>query len=560
MIVKSIKIEKFRAFENVEFSLGKRITAISGRNATQKTTLLGLIGQPFTISKAHPMYGCKTIDNYNFRSQFREKFKISEEHDIIGEHKWQLELNEHIYAKGRFIIESIARKQAGKKTSLRFWNAESRSRGAGYIQLPVYFLSLSRLFPIGESGKTQEILFDLTDEELNYCVENYRTILSIQHVSNPSIGIQKGTSSRVFAGISDSTHDIFTNSAGEGNVTRIILAVLSFKRLKEKYKKEYQGGILLIDELDATLHGFSQTKLVEYLWNAAGEYNIQIIFTTHSPIILNCVHGFQSQERYDKGTNLPLFAYDTSIVYLRPKYDAAGNRTISIQNVTTSTELSSCFCDINLSINSKEGKLNVYCEDTLATTFLKHALELVLGVNLDQYMTFVDIDLSWSNYIQLVDKGVPEFKKNVIVLDGDVCQNPGYSKIKGGRSKKMIVEEAGNILFLPLVIERDIFAFLKNHEEFSKFQVYCSQKTIDYDICFNNWPLEASKYKTLDFKAWFSHMKQVLGGESPMLDFWCKQNRSEIEEFVYTFASTFNQCAKDVGVDLIPIPRCLVKK
>ena len=156
--------------------------------------------------------------------------------------------------------------------------------------------------------------------------------------------------------------------------------IAELKRLKEKYKKEYQGGILLIDELDATLHGFSQTKLVEYLWNAAGEYNIQIIFTTHSPIILNCVHGFQSQERYDKGTNLPLFAYDTSIVYLRPKYDAAGNRTISIQNVTTSTELSSCFCDINLSINSKEGKLNVYCEDTLATTFLKNALELVLGV------------------------------------------------------------------------------------------------------------------------------------------------------------------------------------
>lgn len=84
MIIKSIEIEKFRAFEHASFDLGKRITVISGRNATQKTTVLGMIGQPFTISsKNHPMYGCKTIDGYNFRSQFREKFKISPEHDII---------------------------------------------------------------------------------------------------------------------------------------------------------------------------------------------------------------------------------------------------------------------------------------------------------------------------------------------------------------------------------------------------------------------------------------------------------------------------------------------
>lgn len=36
MIVKSIEIEKFRSFENVSFDLGRRVTAISGRNATQK--------------------------------------------------------------------------------------------------------------------------------------------------------------------------------------------------------------------------------------------------------------------------------------------------------------------------------------------------------------------------------------------------------------------------------------------------------------------------------------------------------------------------------------------
>ena len=83
MIIKEIEIGQFRAFENVSFGLGKYITAISGRIATQKTTVQGMLGQSFTISKGHAMYGCKTIDGYKFRSQFKEKFKISLEHDII---------------------------------------------------------------------------------------------------------------------------------------------------------------------------------------------------------------------------------------------------------------------------------------------------------------------------------------------------------------------------------------------------------------------------------------------------------------------------------------------
>ena len=109
-------------------------------------------------------------------------------------------------------------------------------------------------------------------------------------------------------------------------------------------------GIFLIDELDATLYGFSQTKLVDYLWNAAGEYKIQIVFTTHSPIILKCVNKYQRRERQDRGINLPLFAYDSSIVYLEPRYDQEGKRTIMPKNISTSSELSGVLNDINLAI------------------------------------------------------------------------------------------------------------------------------------------------------------------------------------------------------------------
>ena len=549
MIIQSIEIEKFRAFKNASFSLGKRITAISGRNATQKTTVLGMIGQPFTISaKDHPMYGCKTIDGYNFRSQFKEKFKISPSHDVIGEHKWKLNLHNGVYEHNYYLVESIARRQVGREPTLRFWNAESRARGAGYIQLPVYFLSLSRLFPIGETGKTQTVPPTLTQEEVDYCITNYRTILSIQNLSGtPSVGIEKGASSKTFAGVSDDIHDIFTNSAGEGNITRVILAVLSFRRLKEQYGRDYKGGILLIDELDATLYGFSQTKLVEYLWHAAGEYKIQIVFTTHSPIILKCVNKLQRKERQEKGINLPLFAYDGSIIYLEPHYDQEGNRTIMPKNICTSSELSGALNDINLAMPANENKINVYCEDDRAISFLQYVLSESLHINLDLYMSFVDINLGWTNYVQLAEKKVPEFRNNIIVLDGDVPQKQEY------RSQARAINEAGNFLFLPLVIEKSIFELLKNHSAFSKFETSFSRSPgFTYDVCFNHWPLDTEKYKTNEFKNWYAQTETALGGQNCLFAFWCSEHRDDIDAFIGKFITLFNLLAERNDVDALP--------
>lgn len=548
MIIKSVEIEKFRAFENASFTLGKRITAISGRNATQKTTVLGMIGQPFTISKDHPMYGCKTIDGYNFRSQFKEKFKISPEHDVIGQHKWKLELHNGVYEQNYYAVESIARRQSGQAPTLRFWNAESRARGAGYIQLPVYFLSLSRLFPIGESGKTKAVPSTLTPEELSYCITHYRTILSIQHMGdNPDVGLEKGASSKTFAGVSDDTHDIFTNSAGEGNIMRIILAVLSFKRLKEQYGRDYRGGILLIDELDATLYGFSQAKLVDYLWQVAGDYKIQIVFTTHSPIILKCVNKYQRKERHDKGINLPPFAYDSSIVYLEPQYDREGTRTIMPKNISTSTELGLILNDINLSISTGNSKINIYCEDTRAVSFLQYVLSAALTINLDLYMSFIDINLGWTNYVQLAEKGVPEFRNNVIVLDGDVPQKREY------RSKETAIRDSGNFIFLPLVIEEGLFRALKDHGAFSRFQESFSRVPgFTYDVCFNNWPLDADSYGTNDFKQWYAQAESALGDQTILFAFWCNEHRDKVAAFVENFIEMFNKLAESNDVDAIP--------
>ena len=557
MVIKSIEIEKFRAFENVSFYLGKRITAISGRNATQKTTVLGMIGQPFTISKNHPMYGCKTIDGYNFRSQFKEKFKISETHDIIGEHKWKLNLYHEVNEKGYFSVESIARHQKNKKTTLRFWNAESRASGAGYIQLPVYFLSLSRLYPIGESGKTKSVKIELTKEEEKYCIDKYREILAIQVIpmdssgkpESSSVGVEKSASSRTFCGVSDNVHDIFTNSAGEGNITKIIMAMLSFKRLKEQYGKDYKGGVLLIDELDATLYGFSQKKLVDYLWESSKEFRVQVIFTTHSPIVLKQVNKYQREEWQTKGQGLPFDAYESAIVYLQPNYNQKGERIILPQNIASSSELSIALNDINLLISTDRTKLNIYCEDARAISFVRYILSERLGINQDLYMNFVDIDLSWNNYVHLCEKRVPEFRNNVVILDGDVRNQRGFV------ARKKVLEESQNFLILPLTIEKDLFIELKKPIAFSDFQSkFSNVSTLNYDICFCNWTKTSEEYETLDFKHWFEHLENILGDQTILYAFWYNRHHEECDKFLDDFVKTFNLLANRMELDGLPMP------
>lgn len=61
MKITKVNIEKFRGFHQQEFQVGSQITAIAGQNGTQKSTLLGMITQVFTLSESStPLYGENT--------------------------------------------------------------------------------------------------------------------------------------------------------------------------------------------------------------------------------------------------------------------------------------------------------------------------------------------------------------------------------------------------------------------------------------------------------------------------------------------------------------------
>lgn len=68
VILSSIEVERFRMMSNQSFQLGEDITAIIGQNGTMKSTLLGIIGEPFRFREPKDAKGeaYKTIDDKFF--------------------------------------------------------------------------------------------------------------------------------------------------------------------------------------------------------------------------------------------------------------------------------------------------------------------------------------------------------------------------------------------------------------------------------------------------------------------------------------------------------------
>lgn len=231
-MIQKLHIERFRGFQNVDCTLGSQITAIAGQNGTQKTVLLGILSQPFSITDGeNPMKGETPLCGGNYKSAFADKFKFSPEFDIPKGHEWTL------YVDG----------------NVRFYRKGDHRKGAGYLQYPVIYLSLKRLFPIGEDLNIKESdKVQLTPEEIQeFKILHKKILISQDKVDTPQY-IE--SSNKNTLGVNTDLYDWRLNSAGQDNLGKIVLALLSFKRLHTKYGADYKGGILAIDELDSALY------------------------------------------------------------------------------------------------------------------------------------------------------------------------------------------------------------------------------------------------------------------------------------------------------------------
>lgn len=512
MIIKKVHIEKFRGFLDAEFNLGEYVTLIAGQNGTQKSTLLGMITQPFTITDTqHPLYGEKPLSGDSFRSRFKDNFRLSPTFDKAKEHEWTLHLNND---DEPFVLQSIIRSQ--EDPQIRFWRKGNRTAGSGYIQLPVIYLSLKRLIPLGEEDDKKTSTssdITLTEEEVSWFSNFYQRIMINRTDSLSSVDYVQSPNKKTLA-VSTGTYDWNTNSAGQDNIGKILLAILSFKRLKEKHDTHYKGGMLAIDEIDAALYPGSQIKLLESFVDICRDLSIQIVATTHSLQLIEKAYKFKKS----KGKRF-------NVIYLTKK----DNRILIDEDLDYERILN----NLNMSLGVKASpkpKLPVYTEDKECIHFIK----AMLGRSIKD-IEFVNVSLGCSNYIQLASKKVPSFvfPNSIVVLDGDTRPRLTGKKLNNFICLPGELNPEGMLAtYLDSLLEADEFWTLKSPDYSKQF-------------CFMDFSLSDILGERRKAKLWYNKQLETgnWGREANLVyKKFLTTIPADKENFIETFKNTYSQC------------------
>lgn len=480
MKIIKIEVEKFRHLNNITIPLNKQIIAIAGQNGTGKSTLLGLIGHVFNYEKTH-----KTITGLNFSTVFSEIFQFSyPKYDKEKEHIYWAHFNDRQKVK----VQSAIRK--GQTTTLRLVVGTKR-KGKSKRKLPVIYLGLRRLYPLAQERTIRQSNIKLPPEAL----DAYKTLHNEILLLDDPIIPQKVTS-RIKSSIAPTSlsYDSIGISAGQDNIGQIITALLSFKQLKDDLGNNYDGGILLIDELDATLFAAAQEKLIEKLFRYASDLSLQIIFTTHSLEILDLL-------------SINKYKHHSEIVYLS---NARGP-----VEAFTDLDIESIRRDVLVKAPIKVTlkKIDVYCEDSEARLFIAS----LLPAEIRKRITIHKITFSESLLRTIAKKKIPAFENSIIVLDGDAQNNRHNNKI----------------VFLPGKSRPEdiLFRFLKelpkNDDFWGDMGGYTKQ------LCFKNRSTPSDR---VQMKKWFNEQLPYWGtNASRLLNKWKIANPADVDKFKNKF-------------------------
>lgn len=294
-MINKIEIKKYRKLENINFEFKEGINIISGTNGTCKTSLLHIISNSFqaVIKTADWVNDTKILDiikglnklnNPKIESLTRGDDEYNDPAPGVEGPLFKctyydekiLEFRRHNTSKGeknRFAIKP--KYPVGKRETLPMF--------------PVIYLGLFRLFSFGEfldDEKIKKITNKFPVEYLNEIKKIYEnfTGIKVEYQNQVNMG---GIKNRAQFKSKEKGIDSNTISAGEDNLFIILTALISlryyFENINSNNKVE---SILLIDEIDATLHPAFQIKLLDLFKEYSQKYKIQIIFTTHSVSLL----------------------------------------------------------------------------------------------------------------------------------------------------------------------------------------------------------------------------------------------------------------------------------
>lgn len=286
-MIKRISFIAYRSLRNVDIEFDK-INVISGTNGTCKSSILHIISNSF---QKYPDKVCQELKlirnltqtcNVKLESltrgdkEFNDPargisgtlFKVTYNNGIALEfRRHNSKTKKVINAKARYSIKPYYKKRGSERLPFAL----------------VIYLGLSRLYPYGEF-EFDELIKDikavLTQDYMKRLSERYERITGNRLVfeGHKKMGdIKYRLEFKTDAAGVDSN----TISAGQDNLSILLLNIALIESFYDTCGKD-KDSVLIIDEVDATLHPSYQMMLLGILQELSATTGCQIFFTTHS--------------------------------------------------------------------------------------------------------------------------------------------------------------------------------------------------------------------------------------------------------------------------------------
>ncbi|MGK4043709.1 ATP-binding protein [Heyndrickxia oleronia] len=563
MKIEKIHIKDFRIFQDVTINFSPNLNCISGYNGVGKSTLLAILSNIGELKK-----DCGTHINGNpFRGEFSQIVHGDKEYDTSGE-KCTIYFNDlpkEQDPKNPFVKELSFRStfQKVKKTKERKRKINATVEGEeqqlivleteeidgnedfryrlipikseernteSKLSWPTYYLSLSRLYPIGESEEVKS-KNNIPIEILEELMQAHKKILSSddEYLESSSIEISDAKKKKGF-GIKTKSYTEKMNSSGQDNLGQILSSVYSFQILKESLNDKYNGGLLLIDEIDATLHPVAQNKLLDFLYEKSKELDLQIVFTTHSISLLE--HLVKKQNNFKDKDAFQMIYLSTK----RSKLETVVNPSRTFLH----NDLMETYSGAR-----RSRKISVLTEDDTARWFLNKILTYHKNIHTFD-LNFIEMNTGWTEIIKLIKNDFSYYRNHIVILDPDLNEkenkNNLLNMIKG--TQYTVNKKNSNILILPgdYYIEKMMWNYLDslNPDDEFFYDSQIEQSGVNKHSL-NDYGPFSSEYKDytkeiIKIKNWFEQNKWIC---DIAFAYWIKEQENE-EKVAYFVNNLIN--------------------
>lgn len=486
MDIEKLDIENFRHIKSETIKFGKRLTVISGQNGTGKSSVLGWVAQLCDFKKTN-----KRLTDEYFKEDFSNVFMFCPTNDYHKNYKvtFTYKNEEALISEEKVITTRLL--QETEKSKIRY-RTDFDGRGKA-LDYPVIYLGLKRLIPFATEKNVRIKTTNVPDKYINtFSNLSKEILLLIDDKVNPEA--VKSANKNTLAMKTD-YYSHLGNSAGQDNIGQILSALLSFQKLKDDLKKDYSGGILLIDEIDASLYAGSQIKLVDKLYRYAENLDLQIIFTTHS---LEIIKHLETKIGDDTIINHLIIRDGFVNNVLNPTYDYVANK---IKNQIQKT--------------NQIIKKNFICEDNIAQHWTNNLLN---GTDLKKMLKVEKGPFPDGTIVSMSQTKHSLFKNVGFILDGDVKKK--FLKKKRPYKTVFLPDESRP--------ETVMYQFLKGLSDNDSF--WDDDANFTKQTCFGNYQ---GNNKGIH-KRWFedSGNKRFFGNTySKVFTRWKKDNKGKVIEF-----------------------------